>query len=547
MSDRELDTRGEGPFATRTLNARLRDRAETDAGGTFLRFDDRSLSFGRLDELARRYGNSLRAAGVGPGDPVALFMGNSPEFVACAFGTNRAGGVWIPTCTDFKGPWLADALTRSEASVAVVDGGLLPRLSELPGGLPPNLRRMFVHGDSGGIERVGNIAIEPIEALADGADSDPDPGVRPGDPAAVLWTSGTTGAPKGVIQSHHAWVHRTARMAGVRDIVAGDALYSPLPLYNSGGWILGVLGGLLSGNPVGVDERFSVADFWDRCRHYGATQIVTLGAMHMFLWQAPPSPRDADNPVRSAGCVPLPANLVEPFRERFGIDYMWQLWGNSEVMIAAAADRRRARWSPGSAGLPEATLDVRLLDDSDREVPVGQVGEICIRPREPYLLFSGYYRDPEATARALRNVWFHSGDLGRFNDDGELFFVDRKADFMRFKGRNVSSFEVESALLRHPDVVAAGAHGVRSDQLDSEDEIKACVVLRDGADPTPAELARFVNDTAPYYLVPRYLEICAELPLTPSGRVQKFKLREHGVTEGTWDRDAAGFVLERGV
>jgi crotonobetaine/carnitine-CoA ligase len=543
----DVDSRGEGPFETRTLNARLRQRADADPDGAFLRFADEAVSFGRLDELARRYGNSLRAAGVAPGDAVALFLDNSPEFVAAAFGANRAGGIWIPTCTDFKGPWLADALTRSAAGVAVVDGRLLPRLAELPGGLPPNLRRVFVRGETGGIDRLGAVTCEPIEALADGPDTDPDPGVRPGDPAAVLWTSGTTGAPKGVIQSHHAWVHRTARMAGVRDIVPGDALYSPLPLYNSGGWILGVLGGLLSGNPVGIDDRFSVAEFWDRCRHYGATQIVTLGAMHMFLWQAPPAADDRDNPVRSAGCVPLPANLVEPFRERFGIDYMWQLWGNSEVMIAAAADRRRAVWSPGSAGLPEPTLDVRVLDDDDRAVQVGEVGEICIRPREPYLLFSGYYRNPEATAAAFRNLWFHSGDLGRFNEDGELFFVDRKADFMRFKGRNVSSFEVESALLRHPDVVAAAAHGVRSDQLESEDEIKACVVLRDGATATPEELARFVNDSAPYYLVPRYLEIRTELPMTPSGRVQKFKLRADGVTEHTWDRDAAGFELKRGV
>jgi crotonobetaine/carnitine-CoA ligase len=267
----------------------------------------------------------------------------------------------------------------------------------------------------------------------------------------------------------------------------------------------------------------------------------------MFLWQAPEADDDRDNPVRSAGCVPMPASLTGPFAQRFGIDNMWQLWGNSEVMIAAAADRRRAKWSDGSAGLPEPTLDVRILDDDDREVPVGEPGEICIRPREPYLLFSGYYRNPEATANAFRNLWFHSGDLGRFNDDGELFFVDRKADFMRFKGRNVSSFEVETALLRHPDVVAAGSHGVQSAQLASEDEIKASVVLRDGAEVGPEELARFVNDTAPYYLVPRYIEICDELPMTPTGRVQKFRLRERGVTDTTWDRDAADFVLDRGA
>jgi crotonobetaine/carnitine-CoA ligase len=200
---------------------------------------------------------------------------------------------------------------------------------------------------------------------------------------------------------------------------------------------------------------------------------------------------------------------------------------------------------PGSLGEPLPGIEVRLLDDGDREVAPGEVGEFCVRPTEPYAIFSGYFHDPEATLRAFRNLWHHTGDLGRRDAEGNWFFVDRKADFIRYKGRNVSSFAVESAVGAHPAVAASAAHGVVSAELEQEAEIKVCVVLRPGASLTAEELARFVNDTAPYFFVPRYIEFLPELPLTPTGRVQKFVLRSRGVTPETWDRERAGFEVVR--
>jgi crotonobetaine/carnitine-CoA ligase len=188
---------------------------------------------------------------------------------------------------------------------------------------------------------------------------------------------------------------------------------------------------------------------------------------------------------------------------------------------------------------------VKILDDQDREVPVGETGEVCIRPTEPDVIFSGYYRDPAATVAAFRNLWYHSGDLGRIDEDGEFFFVDRKADFMRHKGRNISSFEVESVASRHPAVAEVAAHGVRSDELESEDEIKLCVVLHPGTDMAPAELAGFINANAPYYMVPRYIEFFDELPHTPTGRVQKYQLRARGAGTAAWDRLKTDFVVQR--
>ena len=367
-----------------------------------------------------------------------------------------------------------------------------------------------------------------------------------GDTAAVLWTSGTTGRSKGVMQSHNAWLRGAesgATTSGARD---GDVLYCCLPMHNSAAWVAIVYRALVCGLPFGLDPRFSVADFWDRVRFYGATQTFTLGAMHAFLWQQPERPDDAVNPVRVASCVPMPEGLLEPFKRRFAIEQIYQGYGQSEVLgLLSRVDDGRRRWSPNTAGVPLPGIDVRLLDDDDREVEVDEVGEICVRPTEPYVLFNGYFDDADATLRAVRNLWYHTGDLGRRNEEGEYFFFDRKADYIRYKGRSVSSFAVEATVAGHPGVAECAAYGVTSAELESEAEIKVDVVLRPGACVQPDELARFVNDNAPYFLVPRYIELVAELPHTPTGRVQKYLVRRRGVTAATWDRDAVGFVVER--
>jgi crotonobetaine/carnitine-CoA ligase len=242
----------------------------------------------------------------------------------------------------------------------------------------------------------------------------------------------------------------------------------------------------------------------------------------------------------------MPEALLEPFKRRFAIEQIYQGYGQSEVLgLVSRVDDGRRRWSPNTAGVPLAGIEVRLLDDDDREVEVGVVGEICVRPTEAYVLFNGYFNDADATLRAVRNLWYHTGDLGRRNDEGEYFFFDRKADYIRYKGRSVSSFAVEAAITAHPAVAECAAYGVTSAELESEAEIKVDVVALPGACVSPDELARFVNDNAPYFLVPRYIELVDELPHTPTGRVQKYLVRRRGVTEATWDREAAGFVVER--
>ncbi len=532
-----IDLRGP---ADRLLGRTLRRQAEAVPDAPFVLADERRWSYAEANRLANAFARGLGELGVGRGDRVAFLLRSSPEFVFATLGASKLGAVWVPTNTDYKGPWLRESLEDSRARVLVAEGDLLPRVAEVAAGLP--LERVLVRG-AGLPAGLPTLPLE--EALAkDGPEPD-DAGLAYGDTAAVLWTSGTTGRSKGVMQSHNAWLRAALSGAANSGCRPGDVLYCCLPMYNSAAWSAMVYRALVTGLPVAIDPAFSVHSFWDRCRHYGATQVFTLGAMHVFLWQAPPRPDDRENSVRHATMIPLPDALIGPMKERFGIETLDQGYGQSEVLGLLHRPDDGKPCKPGSLGQPMAGIEAKLLDDADREVSPGEVGEFCVRPTEPHAIFNGYLGDPEATLRAFRNLWYHTGDLGRRDEDGDWFFVDRKADFIRYKGRNVSSFAVEAAVGAHPAVAECAAHGVRSAELEHEAEIKVCVVLRPGAALAPEELARFVNDTAPYFFVPRYVEFLSELPRTPTLRVQKYRLRERGVTSETWDAVRAGFVVRR--
>jgi len=371
-------------------------------------------------------------------------------------------------------------------------------------------------------------------------------GLAYGDTNAVLWTSGTTGKSKGVMQSHNAWIRAVETSNRMFCTSSGDVVYNCLPMYNSAAWVANIYRALVAGVPCAIDANFSVHDFWDRIRFYGATQTMTLGAMHMFLWNQPPREDDADNPLRMANMVPMPEALIAPFCERFGMEGILQGFGQSEVMLLLTRkDTPAKRWKPNALGELAGGIELRMLDDAGQEVEAGEAGEFCVRETEPHQIFNGYFDDPEATAEACRDGWYHTGDLGMRDADGDYFFVDRKKDVIRYKGRNVSSVQIEGIALQHPGVQGAAVYGLKSKELDSEHEIKLDVVLRPDAAVKPEDLARFINDRAPYFCVPRYIEFVGELPYTPTNKVQKYRLRERELSAAVWDRAESQFRLER--
>ena len=362
----------------------------------------------------------------------------------------------------------------------------------------------------------------------------------------MVWTSGTTGRSKGVMVSHNGWLRPILRGTSILyGAEPGDVIFNVLPLYHAAAWNTGIFRALVEGLPVVVEPGFSVTTFWDRIRRFGATQTFTLGAMHMFLWNAPQRPDDADNPLRVMQAVPMPADVKAPFEQRFGVRILGTGYGQSECMVITTEAGRDGEVPPHSMGFPLDDTDVRLFDDADREVATGETGEVRIRPREPYVVCNGYFDDPDATRAAWRGDWFCTGDLARCDENGAFYFVDRKKDAIRFAGRNISTMEVEGVVRRHPEVADVAAFGIPAAELAGEEELKLDVIRTPGSALTAEALAAWINGNAPHYFVPRYINFVEALPYTPTNKVQKFKLREKGLDDATWDRKASDFVLRR--
>jgi crotonobetaine/carnitine-CoA ligase len=521
----------------RTMGNVLREQAHQIGDDVWMMFGDDHYTYSRANELVNAYAGGLRAAGVGYGDVVALFMQDCPEYVFLNLALAKIGAVHVPINTAYKGEFLRHVLGHSRARMLIADGSLSSRLHNA--GKFPQLKRLVTRGRIEGVPPSG-ITWTMLEELCEQGAGEPAVDVVAKDVMSVLYTSGTTGPSKGAAMSHHYWYLATEAIYRARDVREGDTFYSPTPMFHAGVWLYNIFSALMSGLRVGIDDHFSVKEWWERVELYGATQLQTIGAMHMFIWAQPPREDDADNPGRVWVPVPLPPALWEPFKERFGIEHLVFQYGQTEaVPVTVGAVGQTVK--PGSAGRALPHLEVKILDADDEVCLPGVTGEICVRPKIPHSIYEGYYREPEETVAAWRNLWHHSGDLGRMDEDGELFYVDRKQDFLRRRGENISSFEVEASVGRHPAVAGVAAHAVPSDA--TEDELKVCVVLKEGETVSHEELAEFCKENLPYFAVPRYIEFMDEFPLTPTGRVQKYVLRERGVTPETWDREAAGFKV----
>lgn len=524
----------------RHLGRAIRMQAEQNGDTTFLHFDARRYSYLETNEQVNRLAEGLKRRGIQRGDHVVFYMHSAPEVMFLVLAVNKLGAIWIPVNTDYKGAWLQDTINRSRPRLLVTDNELAPRIATIQSQL--TVESIAVLGDASLVP-----GATPFEDLYSSSAGEPDmTGQTYGDTCAVLWTSGTTGRSKGVMQSHNVWFNAALLGDELFNSQKGDVIYNVLPMYNSGAWVTSMFRALVTGLTLAVDPAFSVTSFWDRVRYYGATQAFTIGAMHMFLWNAPARPDDADHPLREMQAVPMPDDIAGPFSQRFGVRLLGQGMSQSECMTILRQDaRKRKSWPAGSCGNPVDNVEVMLADDAGNEVPIGEPGELWVRPREPFLTFNGYLDDEEATRAAFSGEWMKTGDMLRKDADDNYFFVDRKKDAVRYKGRNISTYEVELVARKHPAIADCAAFGIPSAELAHEDEIKLNVILQPGAQLEARELAQFINDNAPYFFVPRYIEFVDSLPYTPNQKVQKYKLREQGVTAATWDADKENFRPSR--
>ncbi len=523
----------------RVLGQLLADRVRKNPKKVFLRFKDLSVTYEEIDRLSNRCANAFIDLGIAKGDKVSIMLPNCPEFIYLWLGLAKCGGVEVPVNTSYKGEFLRHVVDQSDSKILVISAEYLDRVKLIEDSLK-KLEKIIVLGELKKEAADLRIPITGFNEFFKSSDLPCGVDVHPWDPVSIIYTSGTTGVSKGALGCHNFWMVVAKKMLEHRDGREDDIFLTFLPLYHINAQVLTTLTAMVAGAQMVLLDRFSASNFWDEIRYYGATQFNYLGAVIPILAKQPEKKSDADNPARialGAGCPPA---IMDEVEKRFGIKCL-EGFGMTEIGIPIHVmpdDRRK-----GSCGKPMDVYEIKLFDDSDKEVPVGEIGEIVFRPREPFIMMSEYYKMPEKTLEAFRNLWFHTGDLAKKDSDGYFYFVDRKKDALRRRGENISSFEVERAVNTHPKVLESAAVAVQSEL--AEDEVKICVVLKPGETLTPEELIEYSVERMPYFAVPRFVEFLECLPKTPTERTQKYILKQAGITPNTWDREKAGIRVTR--
>ena len=411
----------------------------------------------------------------------------------------------------------------------------------------PGIRRVMVvaTGEAGAapVRADGRPVADFAERVAISHDAPCGQDVRCSDLLMLAYTSGTTGPSKGSMLSHAAALTYGTSAAEAQGYRASDVFYVCLPLFHNNALLAATGAAMVCGASVVLSRRFSVTRFWGEIRDHRATITNFLGAMSSFLWSQPPSPQDADNDLRLVSMAPTPKYAAE-FEQRFGLRAM-NNYGLSDFGMVTSFTEHDPRDKLGSIGRQRRGFQVRIVDDDDFEVGPGEVGEIVMQSDEPWRAATGYYRMPEATLAAHRNQWFHTGDRGMRDEDGFLWFVDRKKDCIRRRGENISAFEVEQIIATHPAV--ANAAVVPLATSNNDEEVGAVVVRRDGSALDERQLIEHCQRNMAYFMVPRYIQFRAELPTTVNQKVEKFRLRQELERDLSlaWDREAAGVQVQR--
>jgi crotonobetaine/carnitine-CoA ligase len=500
----------------------LAEQAASRGDEPFLYFEDRVVSYGELDRAVNRMANGLAARGVGPGRGVVIMMGNSPEWLFTYFATQKLGAYAVPINVALKGEGLRYILDHCDAATIVADAELATVVETLAGLEALEQRVSFGDGAPGGWT--------PLEEVMDASDLDPGATIDPDAISAMLYTSGTTGVPKGVVSRY-----RSSNIEGIRALGAmlapDEVLYTCLPLFHANALMLTTMRALVVGRPMVLARRFSASRLWDETRRYQVTTFNALGAMIPILMKQPERPDDTDNPVRVVFSAACPASVWAEFETRFGVHL---IEGYAAVDGGGFAVINFGQAPKGSIGAPSQPF--RLVDDDGEDVAPGEVGELWFEIDDPEARRVEYYKNPEASASRVVDTWFRTGDLMTADEAGNLYFVDRKSDCLRRRGENISSFEVEREINRHPAVLTSAVFGVPSEL--GEDEVMAVVVLQPDTALEPEELIEHCREHLAAFMVPRYLEFRTELPTTETHRVQKRVLKEQGVGEHTWDREA---------
>ena len=519
MSKELLDS----PFEQRTVPAVLARTVARVPNKTFITCGDESLTFGEFDRRVNRFSNFLQSLPLAAGK-LAIMLPNCLEFVYGWFGCAKLGAMFVPINNEYRGDILQYQLSKAEVTHMLIDAAYVRRLADVAERLP-QLQTVIVNGQPDNdaalaIQLLGQrIRVIDVNSYRDFPDTAPEVSVHYTDKHSISFTSGTTGPSKGVLSTHCHVVSFSFDWIEVTNFGENDVIFAPMPLFHALGSVLGVLPAVICGARIALSPRFSASTYWDDVRKHGATIAHGIFSVIPVLLKQPEKPDDADNPAR----VFYIGQRNEAFERRFGVKIV-NAYGATET--GAVAYTPYDQQAPdGSCGRPNlAKYEVRIVDDNDQEVRVGEVGEIIVRPKAPFMLMDGYYNDPAATMDAFRNLWFHTGDNARQDASGWIYFVDRKKDAIRRRGENIASFDIESAVNLHPGVLESAAVAIPSEL--SEDDVKVFVVRRPGATVSHQELRAFCAEHMPGFWLPRVIEFIDQMPRTPTQKIMKYRLRQ---------------------
>ncbi len=501
-----------------TLNEMLQSRVKQHPEKLALIFKDNQWSYGEFSREVDRVAHGLIRIGVKKGDRIAFVLPNCAEFLFAVFAVTKIGAVFVPLNPQYTAEEAEYVLQHSEASVILTSPELLPLIDAVRDKLP-NLSRVIVTGESGTAA-----SSSWKDFLSGAADHDLNIAVDPEDLASITYTSGTTDRPKGVMLSQYAYAFAPRMRAQGLGWNENDRVLCVLPLFHVNALCHTCIAMLSVGGSIVLAEKFSASRFWDEVREHGATTSSLMRTIPQILLSLPEKPDDGDNPLRLIVTLLSPEMHVR-FEERFGVKGV-PSYSLTEDILSVIGPQDMPRQKLGSCGIvlaPEVHR-IAIHDDAGESLPPGAAGEIV---KQSPTVMKGYYKNPEATAKALKNGWLYTGDLGYLDEDGYLYFVDRVKDMVRRGDENISSEEVERVLNSHPRIAESAVIAV-PDPIRGE-EVKAYIVLKAPAtaESVPAEeIWNFCKPHLSAFKVPRYIEYRAELPKTPSSKVQKNILRE---------------------
>jgi crotonobetaine/carnitine-CoA ligase len=531
------------PKESWTLPVVLKKQAERYGSREFCSFDDgSSLSFEQLDRQTDALATAFADLGVQSGDRVFGLLPNSRELLLAMIATHKRGAIYVPVNTELKGAFLQHQFTNTEPALIIVAADLRPVLDGI------DRRNVRVHATVGVGADVAPLPGTQAHRFDDLVETVPRRNAlaspTPRDVCMIMFTSGTTGPAKGVLMPHALCFYYALSASRYAELRDSDCMYISMPLFHGTAALLQFYASLLVGARVYIVKRFSATSWLSDVRASGATVTYAVGVMPEFILKQPERPDDHQNSLRAVWSVPVSNTWGRHFEERFGVkifqgygmtEFSVCVWGKlSDPVVAGCAGR-----------VVDDFFELRIVDpETDEPLPPGVVGEIAIRPKEPFVFMAGYYRMPDKTVEAWRNLWFHTGDAGYLTRDGQLFYVDRIRDRIRRRGENISAYEVEEVINSHHGVEQCAVVGVKIEGAGGEDEVMAFVIRRSKS-LDARTLLDWCVPRMPRYAVPRFIHFVQDIERTASGKIRKQALRDIGVTAETWDREREGYVVPR--